>query len=72
MRLCPLIDHGQQPMKMHTEVTLLYKYPLSKDFITEFSINLQILHFHWLSRDQSWNFYKRVVFTCSCRNATMV
>ena len=22
----PLIDHGQQPMKMHTEVTLLYKY----------------------------------------------
>ena len=21
----PLIDHGQQPMKMHTEVTLLYK-----------------------------------------------
>ena len=25
-QLCPLIDHGQQPMKMHTEVTLLYKY----------------------------------------------
>ena len=24
-QLCPLIDHGQQPMKMHTEVTLLYK-----------------------------------------------
>ena len=25
--VCPLIDHGQQPMKMHTEVTsLLYKY----------------------------------------------
>ena len=23
--VCPLIDHGQQPMKMHTEVTLLYK-----------------------------------------------
>ena len=23
--MCPLIDHGQQPMKMHTEVTLLYK-----------------------------------------------
>ena len=22
----PLTDHGQQPMKMHTEVTLLYKY----------------------------------------------
>ena len=22
----PLIDHGQQPMKMHTELTLLYKY----------------------------------------------
>ena len=22
--LCPLIDHGQQPMKIHTEVTLLY------------------------------------------------
>ena len=22
--VCPLIDHGQQPMKMHTEVTLLY------------------------------------------------
>ena len=21
---CPLIDHGQQPMKMRTEVTLLY------------------------------------------------
>ena len=21
----PLIDHGQQPMKMHTEVMLLYK-----------------------------------------------
>ena len=25
--VCPLIDHGQQPMKMHTEVTLLYKLP---------------------------------------------
>ena len=25
--VCPLIDHGQQPMKMHTEVTLLYKRP---------------------------------------------
>ena len=24
--VCPLIDYGQQPMKMHTEVTLLYKY----------------------------------------------
>ena len=23
--VCPLIDHSQQPMKMHTEVTLLYK-----------------------------------------------
>ena len=23
--MCPLIDRGQQPMKMHTEVTLLYK-----------------------------------------------
>ena len=23
--VCPLIDNGQQPMKMHTEVTLLYK-----------------------------------------------
>ena len=23
--VCRLIDHGQQPMKMHTEVTLLYK-----------------------------------------------
>ena len=22
--MCPLIDHGQQPMKMNTEVTLLY------------------------------------------------
>ena len=22
---CPLIDYGQQPMKMHTEVTLFYK-----------------------------------------------
>ena len=26
--VCPLIDHGQQPKKMHTEVTLLYKYCL--------------------------------------------
>ena len=25
--VCPLIAHGQQPMKMHTEVTLLYKRP---------------------------------------------
>ena len=24
--VCPLIDRGQQPMKMHTEATLLYKY----------------------------------------------
>ena len=24
--MCPFIDHGQQPMKMHTEVTLLYNY----------------------------------------------
>ena len=26
IHLCvyPLVDHGQQPMKMHTEVTLLY------------------------------------------------
>ena len=23
--VCPLIDHGQQPMKMRTEVTLLHK-----------------------------------------------
>ena len=23
--LCPFIDHGQQPMKIHTAVTLLYK-----------------------------------------------
>ena len=23
--VCPLIDHGQQPMKTHTEVTLLHK-----------------------------------------------
>ena len=23
--VCPLIDHGQPPMKMHTEVTLFYK-----------------------------------------------
>ena len=23
--VCPLIDHGQQPTKMHTEVTLDYK-----------------------------------------------
>ena len=23
--VCPLIDHGQQPIKMHPEVTLLYK-----------------------------------------------
>ena len=22
--VCPLIDQGEQPMKMHTEVTLLY------------------------------------------------
>ena len=28
----PLIDHGQQPMKMHTEVTLLYKYYLRTVF----------------------------------------
>ena len=32
-QLCPLIDHGQQPMKMHTEVTLLYNisFTLSED-----------------------------------------
>ena len=23
--VCPLIDHGQQPMEVHTEVMLLYK-----------------------------------------------
>ena len=23
--VCPLLDHGQQPMEMHTEVTLLHK-----------------------------------------------
>ena len=23
--VCPLLDHSEQPMKMHTEVTLLYK-----------------------------------------------
>ena len=23
--VCPLVGHGKQPMKMHTEVTLLYK-----------------------------------------------
>ena len=22
--VCPLIDHGQQPLQMHTEVLLLY------------------------------------------------
>ena len=26
MCVCPLMDHGQQPMKMHTEVTLLYNH----------------------------------------------
>ena len=26
--LCSLIDHGQQQMKIHPEVTLLYKYEL--------------------------------------------
>ena len=26
--VCPLLDHGQQPMKMHTEVTLLYNVTL--------------------------------------------
>ena len=26
--ICPLIDHGQQPIKMYIEVTLLYKEPL--------------------------------------------
>ena len=25
--ICPLLDHRQQPMKMHTEVTLLYNLP---------------------------------------------
>ena len=29
--VCPLIHHGQQPMKMHTEVTLLYKYRLNTE-----------------------------------------
>ena len=24
--VCPLIDYGQQPMKMLTDVALLYKY----------------------------------------------
>ena len=24
--VCLLIDHGQQPMEMHTEVKLLYKH----------------------------------------------
>ena len=29
--VCPLIDHGQQPMKMHTEVTLLYELYYSRN-----------------------------------------
>ena len=36
-QLCPLIDHGQQPMKMHTEVTLLYKV-LSQTFNNKIGI----------------------------------
>ena len=28
--VCPLIDHGQQPIKIHTEVTLLYTYTFKK------------------------------------------
>ena len=26
MCMRPLINHGQQPVKMHTEITLLFKY----------------------------------------------
>ena len=34
--MCPLIDHGQQPMKMHTEVALLYKLLYCIIFLTYF------------------------------------
>ena len=37
---CPLIDHGQQPMKMHTEVTLLYK----KNIKSPPSLLIQCIH----------------------------
>ena len=45
--VCPLIGHVQQPMKMHTEVTLLYNtlymaLSASADFLLEISPNLCI------------------------------
>ena len=30
--MCLIIDYGQQPMKMHTEITLLYKIQYSLNF----------------------------------------
>ena len=55
--VCPLIDHGQQPMKMHTEVTLLYKLPFS--LILGVHLNNKNLIFCFIS---TLNFHLTSVF----------
>ena len=53
--VCPLIDHGQQPMKMATGVTLLYKHIYYLDSFKrwESHINKQSI------KNRHWNILKK-------------
>ena len=48
--VCPLIDHCQQPMKMHAEATLLYKYwyTLSQHCLTMHQLLYKHFCYLWL------------------------
>ena len=48
--VCPLIDYGQQPMKMPTEVTLLYEYI--------YSVSLHYLFFSCFVNSSQDNIFK--------------
>ena len=58
--VCPLIDYGQQPMKMHTEVALLYNikllYNLKKCFGYSILFRLQFSLLFKLSAKASGTF----------------
>ena len=54
--MCPLVDHGQQSLKMHTEVTLLYNavLPLTNPIIKVLNGGQKVF--------QIWNYYFKMRF----------
>ena len=63
MCVCPLIDHGQQPMKMHKQVTLSYNklYTFLKNSIAVYEIPFYFVWYHnhleiiSLYNEEMWN-----------------